>query len=47
MASSAKDTSTNAALSSNMDSPEDLDIFVKESMDNMVSIHLRRGAVKE
>mmetsp|Transcript_7562 Transcript_7562/g.13632 ORF Transcript_7562/g.13632 Transcript_7562/m.13632 type:complete len:92 (+) Transcript_7562:215-490(+) len=34
MASSAKDTSTNAP-SSNMDNPEDLDIFVKELMDNM------------
>mmetsp|Transcript_20442 Transcript_20442/g.43844 ORF Transcript_20442/g.43844 Transcript_20442/m.43844 type:complete len:94 (-) Transcript_20442:199-480(-) len=36
MASPANDTSTNnAALQSNMDSPEDLDIFVKELMDNM------------
>jgi len=28
------------------DSPEGLDTFSKELMDNMVSIHLRRGVVK-
>mmetsp|Transcript_12854 Transcript_12854/g.22091 ORF Transcript_12854/g.22091 Transcript_12854/m.22091 type:complete len:95 (+) Transcript_12854:186-470(+) len=35
MASTSNDTSTNAALPSNVESPEDLDIFVKELMDNM------------
>lgn len=42
MASSTNDNtpSTNIAVSSSVgDSPEDLDNFVQELMDNMVSVH--------
>lgn len=47
MSSSAEeDTPAAAALPSDMDTPEDLDVFVKELMDNMVSV-LRCGRSKK